>query len=74
MKEKDIIGSLKKSGWKSEQINYIMKKYYGKRTGMPEIPVGKILEKLKKKQKISTEKPIQKNSQTDFNSDYKKRI
>lgn len=40
-----IIESLKKSGWSREQVNYIIKKYLGKRTGMLEIPVQKILKK-----------------------------
>ncbi len=40
-----IIESLRKSGWSHEQINYIVKKYLGKRTGMFELPVQKILKK-----------------------------
>ncbi len=50
LENKDIISKLKKSGWKSEQITYIMRKYVGKRTGMFEIPVGKILSGFKKKE------------------------
>ena len=50
LENKEIITKLKKSGWKSEQITYVMKKYSGKRTGMFEIPVGKILSKSKKKE------------------------
>ncbi|MBD3247526.1 hypothetical protein GF378_02805 [Candidatus Pacearchaeota archaeon] len=50
-KEKDIVKKLKKQGWNSEQITYVMKKYLGKRTGMWEIPIDKLLGKfLKKKQ------------------------
>lgn len=49
IKKSEIISALKKVGWNSEQINYVFKKYYGKRTGMIELPIGKILEKLKKK-------------------------
>jgi PKD repeat protein len=45
--EREIIAKLRNSGWTSEQIRYAMKKYAGKRTGMPEIPVQKIL-KIKK--------------------------
>lgn len=51
LKERAIVTGLKRSGWKSEQINYLMRKYAGKRTGMPEIPVGKILKKMEKKKK-----------------------
>lgn len=39
---KQIISKLKKAGWDNEQINYSMRKYLGKRTGMFEIPLGKI--------------------------------
>ncbi len=35
--ERDIAGKLKKSGWNSEQVTYALRKYAGKRTGMPEI-------------------------------------
>jgi len=71
MKNEDISRELKKSGWNSEQITYVMKKYSGKRTGMFEIPVNKILDLFKKnkmkvplgssisqtKQKTNTEQP-----------------
>ncbi len=40
---------LKGSGWTSEQVRYIMKKYAGKRTGMFELPVDKIMKKAKKR-------------------------
>ena len=49
LKENEIRTKLKKAGWNSEQIAYVMKKYSGKRTGMFEIPIGKILKKFKKK-------------------------
>jgi len=42
---KDIISNLKKVQWSSEQISYVMKKLAGKRTGMYELPVGKIFKK-----------------------------
>ncbi|MFH1326957.1 MAG: PKD domain-containing protein [archaeon] len=41
----EIVKKLKKSKWKSEQINYAMKKYVGKRTGMFELPFFKIFDK-----------------------------
>ncbi|GBE20171.1 MAG TPA: PKD domain-containing protein [Candidatus Pacearchaeota archaeon] len=44
--------SLRKSGWNSEQVTYIMKKYAGKRTGMFEISPGKIFGMLRRKKQI----------------------
>jgi len=41
--------SLKKAGWGGEQVRYALRKYAGKRTGMVEIPVKKVLSKLTKK-------------------------
>jgi PKD repeat protein len=58
LKEGDIARELKKSGWNYEQINYALKKYEGKRTGMVEIPINKILGKLRKKG-IDVPKPTQ---------------
>ena len=55
-----IITSLKKSGWKGEQLRYIIRKYLGKRTGMLEIPIEKILNLFNKKQTINQTIP-QKN-------------
>jgi PKD repeat protein len=43
----NIIKNLKKAKWNSEQINYVMRKYAGKRTGMIEIPIDKIVKKIK---------------------------
>jgi PKD repeat protein len=48
VRESEIFGKLKKQGWNSEQINYVMRKYLGKRTGMFEIPVEKILNWFRK--------------------------
>jgi hypothetical protein len=45
-----VFAQLKKAGWKPEQINYALKKYLGKRTGMFEIPIDKLIEKIKKKE------------------------
>ena len=43
VKEKEIAARLKKAGWSSEQIAYALKKYAGRKTGMPfEIPLIKI--------------------------------
>lgn len=33
--DSDIADKLKKSGWKAEQVTYVMRKYVGKRTGIP---------------------------------------
>ncbi len=49
MQDDEISKNLKKAGWKSEQIRYILRKYSGKRTGMFEIPVKKIFDRIKKK-------------------------
>ena len=42
--------NLKKSGWNSEQVRYAMKKYFGKRTGMFEIPMGWLFNRFSSKQ------------------------
>jgi hypothetical protein len=42
---RQIEENLKKAGWSSERITYVMKKYAGKRTGMLEIPIIKAAEK-----------------------------
>jgi len=47
MKEGEIEKNLKKAKWNSEQIRYAMRKYHGKNTGMPEIPVKKIVKRKK---------------------------
>lgn len=49
IKNREIASKLRKAGWKSEQVNYVIKKYAGKRIGMPEFPVGKISNLFKKK-------------------------
>ncbi len=51
--ERDIAVKLKKAGWNSEQVTYAVKKYAGKRTGMPEIiPLDKIMSLFQKKETI----------------------
>ncbi len=52
---KNIIKNLKKAGWNSEQIKYIMRKYEGKRTGMVELPITKLVKKIEK-EKIKKQK------------------
>ena len=49
MGHKEIESSLRGSKWSGEQVNYAMKKYAGKRTGMFEIPVDKLLKRKKEK-------------------------
>tara|TARA_Y100000310_G_scaffold165679_1_gene165419 strand:+ start:1306 stop:3963 length:2658 start_codon:yes stop_codon:yes gene_type:complete len=56
IKNQEIRKKLKKSGWNSEQLTYIMKKYAGERTGMFEIPVNKILSLFKKNKKQNISK------------------
>ena len=51
IKAKEISSKLKEAGWSSEQVRYIMRKYVGKRTGMFEIPLEKILNFFGKKEK-----------------------
>lgn len=58
VKESEIFKKLKKSGWNSEQINYVVRKYLGKRTGMWEIPINKILGIFKRNKTIPPRQPI----------------
>jgi PKD repeat protein len=58
VEEKEIKSKLKKAGWSSEQVNYALRKYVGKRTGMLEIPIKKILGVFKK----SDQKNLQKRN------------
>jgi len=44
--EENISSNLKKSGWTGEQITYVLKKYSGKRTGMIELPLTKLIDKI----------------------------
>jgi PKD repeat protein len=44
--EDRIKKELKRSGWSSDQIIYVLRKYSGKRTGMVEIPVNKFIDKI----------------------------
>ena len=50
--EDEMIKKLKKAGWNSEQIGYVMKKYVGKRTGMLEIPIDKFLNWFRKNKTV----------------------
>lgn len=53
MTNEQIEAQLKRSKWSSEQIDYVMKKYAGKSTGVPEIiPIGKIMNKLKRNKNV----------------------
>lgn len=45
LKNNEIEGNLKKAGWSSERIRYVMRKYAGRRTGMIEIPITKLAER-----------------------------
>ena len=47
--DRDIEAKLRKTGWSSEQLRYVMRKYAGKKTGMPEIiPMDKLIKGNKK--------------------------
>lgn len=48
--EGEIAKKLRNAGWTSEQVTYALKKYSGKRTGMIEIPIEKLLNLFKKKE------------------------
>ena len=68
--EKKIKTQLKHAGWTSEQLEYALKKYSGKRTGMPEIPIGKIIKKSTEKGSI----PSGKNQQNPNKKQPKKKF
>jgi hypothetical protein len=51
MKDKDIENNLEKAGWTAEQLRYVMRKFAGKNTGLPEIPIKKILKEKENKSK-----------------------
>jgi PKD repeat protein len=53
----EIGKKLKKQGWSSEQITYVTKKHGGKRTGMAEIPVQKVLGMFRKKTSVNKNIP-----------------
>ncbi len=61
--EGTIRKKLKEQKWNNEQINYVLKKYSGKRTGMVEIPVSKFIDKIKELYDniFHKEKPKQEN-------------
>jgi len=48
LKKGEIEKNLRKAGWSSEKVRFVMKKYAGKKTGMFEIPIGKIIRKADK--------------------------
>ena len=53
LEDDEVKKRLKKAGWNYEQVSYVLKKYTGKRTGMFEIPIKKIMELFKKKEALS---------------------
>ncbi len=52
IRKEDVFRKLKPYGWKTEQIDYALKKAQGKRTGMWEIPVFRWFEKRKVREEI----------------------
>ncbi len=53
LKKADVFNRLKPLGWVKEQLTYSWKKLHGKRTGMWEIPVFKLVEKKKVKKELA---------------------
>lgn len=49
MDNSEISSNLRKAKWSNEQIRYALRKYSGKRTGMFEIPLGKVIDEENKK-------------------------
>ncbi len=45
--DNEIKGKLKTTGWNSEQIDYVLRKYSGERTGMVELPINNLITKIK---------------------------
>ncbi len=54
-----VFSQLQKRGWKKEQLIYAWKKYKGQRTGMWEIPIFKVFEKIKLKKELKKRKSVQ---------------
>ncbi len=50
--ERGIKTQLRKAGWASEQTTYALKKYSGKKTGMPGISLAETLKKIREKKTI----------------------
>ena len=69
--ERKIEQNLKKSGWKNEQVDYALKKYSGKKTGMMyEIPIEKVTNVVNKEE--NKEKPTEKKPIIFFKNPFKK--
>jgi len=54
LKKGEIEKNLKKAGWSSEKVRFVMRKYAGKRTGMFEIPIKRVVDKVDKNSKNKT--------------------
>lgn len=61
--EETARSNLKKYGWTGEQITYVIKKYSGKRTGMLELPLTKLIDKIFAKSEKSKSLPSQQKNQ-----------
>ncbi len=70
VEDSEIRETLKKAGWNNEQITYALKKYVGKRTGMYELPIKKLLERKEKEEKEKEEQAKQQQKDTKFNKGY----
>jgi PKD repeat protein len=70
--DSEIKETLEKAGWNNEQITYALRKYAGKRTGMYELPIKKLLKKKEEaeKEKKKQEQVKKQQEYTKFNKGY----
>jgi PKD repeat protein len=73
LSESKLKRKLRKAGWNSEQLRYVLRKYSSKKTGMPSIPLTKIFKKSKKKKDMNL-KTFPWNVQKNKNNTHKKRF
>jgi PKD repeat protein len=53
--------NLTKAGWTGEQVSYVLKKYSGRRTGMIELPLTKLIDRLLSNSKKPNPQPVKIN-------------
>ncbi len=53
LSEGKLKSQLRKAGWNSEQLRYVLRKYSGKKTGMPDIPLTKVLKRSREKKSMN---------------------
>jgi hypothetical protein len=78
LSEGKLKSQLRKAGWNSEQLRYVLRKYSGKKTGMPNIPLTKILKRSGKKKGMNLGtlpgNILKGNIQENKNNTHKKRF